>query len=980
MKYFSKEIPYHAKAALISLVFFSISTCGLYSQSNAISIFFSKPDESIVAGTMSFNIVKIFNPHATPITGELNISAPTSWSLISSIGTTITLAPTDTTYIPIHISPASNATGGVSYIISALFRADDRAYLASASIAIQAKSNWDFKVHKTNLYVTQTNPNTDLRIKLSNRGNTNELIRLDYNAGKLIAFKGSNLQYTEFINLPAYADTTLLQTVSYRTNLHPQEAMRLSQNWRESSVIISATNKDDKRSTALQLQRLTSSFKNTRNQNATPLNIDYQMFNLMSAQPIRHSLKLYGSILFKNKRELQYFGGLNGLYLNDLKSGFNLERNLLYNLSYKTPRSHSQIGYNVSNASLHVLSGRGLVGKLLFGKNTNLDYSIIQNHYSNLFGQSASLSTSIKGLSLSAEIVNESSYVNSYKATSAGAGFGFSLFKNQNIAINVLGSRITSLRSQLPDTTQLGFSYRLVYNLRLKNFDFRFTNTNSQNNYIMHTGINQSYLDARLRFSDKFFLTAYGNRQQFGGVRMVPAVVIPENKNISEFARITLSMHAGNIVYQFGPNFIASERITSSGMNNYKNTYLTAQPGVWMASTVKLGAHRSITPSLTVSNIRFRFYTKNPDLMNYSVDNALNYSAGLSFFDTNWRVLAYYTSGSTTDLYRSVQVDDKPTLSSSIQLRPSYENYVFDGKAKVSAYLNYAYFMPSGRENINYNLKYDQFLQNGWTITLNANMYSNTRIVSQEQGRVSSKDINVILAISKAFNIQQPRLKYYNLKTVFYNDLDGNRMKSDNEPPVSDVLVAVEKNKLHRNEQSNLPEIKLISDAKGAVYIENLPQDAYRFRFSPLSNLDYLFFLNGDEQIYQNNGNNTLYVPLAESFKIKGRVHVKRDPHSSEGKIELGGIRVTAKAENGENYSVLTDNFGNFVMGVPNANRFNVKISNVLGEHFQLENDEITVQFTSNKTVHVDFLFVEKKREIQFDGGSQFYKFNSITN
>jgi hypothetical protein len=77
---------------------------------------------------------------------------------------------------------------------------------------------------------------------------------------------------------------------------------------------------------------------------------------------------------------------------------------------------------------------------------------------------------------------------------------------------------------------------------------------------------------------------------------------------------------------------------------------------------------------------------------------------------------------------------------------------------------------------------------------------------------------------------------------------------------------------------------------------------------------------------------------------------------------------------------VLTDNFGAFILSVPNADKYSVKVNNVFGEYFRIDNDEIQVQFTQNKTINVDFIFVEKRREIQFDNGNQLYKFNSIGN
>lgn len=942
-----------------------------------LSIYFTKQTDSIVAGSISFNILKIVNNSSQPVEGKLSFSSPENWRIISMGNEEITINVADTVYVPIHISPTSNAAGGISYIISAMFRTAQKSVMASSSVSIIASTKWEFSVYKNNLYFTEKNPNTTLQIRLANKGNTNELIKLDYKVGKLIALRNNSDNFTEYINLSAYRDTTIYQTIAYQTKMSPTDKLRYLNNWKESSVIVSASSDNNIQSTALQLQKLNSVFSNQRNQSGSPLNLDYQMYNLMSSQPIRNSIRAFGSILFKKNREIQYSAGIQSLYFGANES-FNFNRQFLYNLIYNSPKSNIQLGYNVSIGSLHTLNGRGLVGSLKLKGNTNITYSLIQNPYSNIFGQSVGLSKSIKPISFTTELINENSLNNTYKASSAALGLGVTLFKNHSVNFQLLGSKVTHRIDPNRDTSVIGYSYRFTYNVRYKNFSLRLNSSNSLKNYILNSGIQQTYLDGKYRLNDKIYFTLYGNRQSYATSRFPYNFFNPVNYNVSDYARLTMSFYASNVIYQIGPNYNGSSRELFTGINNYKNEFITYQPGLWLAATVKLGGYRSITPNLTLSNIRFYFKTTDPDLENFSLNNNLFYSVGINYFDNVWRVNAYYTSGSTSDLYRSVQVDEKPSLSSSIQFRPSYENYFWNRKIKISAYLNYAYYMPSGRENISYNVKYDQFMKKGWNLSISGFMYTNVRILDDENGRVSTKDLNVVVGVTKAFNMQQPRQKYHDLKAVFFNDLDGNRIKSQNEPPVSDILVQIEKDQLKANEISTIPEIKLISDLNGEIAIENLPQDEYRLNFSPMSNLQYLYFLNGSEQSYKNQRTNILYVPLAESYKIKGRIILVRDVNSTEGKIDLSGVRVSAKGKNGENYSVLTDNTGSFIISVPNADKFTVKVNNVFGEYFQIDTDEMQVQFTQSKTINIDFIFVEKKREIQFDNGNQLYKFNSL--
>jgi cytochrome c oxidase assembly protein Cox11 len=54
-----------------------------------------------------------------------------------------------------------------------------------------------------------------------------------------------------------------------------------------------------------------------------------------------------------------------------------------------------------------------------------------------------------------------------------------------------------------------------------------------------------------------------------------------------------------------------------------------------------------------------------------------------------------------------------------------------------------------------------------------------------------------------------------------------------------------------------------------------------------------------------------------------------------------------------------------------------VKITNVFGEYFTLDKDEVLIQFGTNKTINLDFTFVERKREINFNNGNQIFKFNT---
>jgi hypothetical protein len=616
---------------------------------------------------------------------------------------------------------------------------------------------------------------------------------------------------------------------------------------------------------------------------------------------------------------------------------------------------------------LHNVTGRGLSGNFRINNQNSINYGFTQNPYNQTIGQFIGYSTSIKTISFLSELTHENSSTANYAASSVLLGTGFRLFKNHTLGFQVMGSQSEYKTLAGRDTTVLGLSFRAQYYVRYKDFEFRGSAINSRYNYIRNAGREQYNVNSKLRVSDNVRIAFYGNRQYYSTTRYPYNFDNPSNFNSNDFARMTAIISGRKATYQIGPTYTGYMRKTHNLSNSFSSIYSMNQPGIWSGATFKINNYSSVTPNLTISNMRFSFKSDNPLTPSRSSTDNLYYSLGANYYDGIWMLNLNYTNGSTSDLYRNILVSENTLVTKSVQIRPSYQNYFFNKKVKLTATMIYAYYIPSGRENTTLNIKYDQFLKNGWSFYINSFVNSNTRIL-KDQGRISSKDLNIVAGVVKEFNIQQPRLKYYNLRTVIFNDINGDRMKSDNEPPLSNILVNITKMRSDSMTRSNMAEIELVTDVNGEIVVENLPQSNYRLRFSPLANLQSLYFLNGAEQSYYSNKNQVIYVPLTESNRIKGKISVVRDANSSEGRIELANVRVEAKGKNGEVYSTLTDNLGSYILSVPAANGsgYTVKVNNVFGPQFSIDAEEITIHFGNNKAINIDFTFTEKKREIIF--------------
>ena len=119
-------------------------------------------------------------------------------------------------------------------------------------------------------------------------------------------------------------------------------------------------------------------------------------------------------------------------------------------------------------------------------------------------------------------------------------------------------------------------------------------------------------------------------------------------------------------------------------------------------------------------------------------------------------------------------------------------------------------------------------------------------------------------------------------------------------------------------------------------------------------------------------------MPAPAVLEVAHRVHVASGVlNSTEGRLNLEGIKITAIGPNGETFSVLTDNFGHYVLSVPQAPVYTISVANVFGEYFTAEMDHYEISFGNMKSISLDIKFIEKERGIKIREGEEFYEFRN---
>lgn len=941
---------------------------------------FLKTDTELQEPGTYFNVLEIVNNDSKSISGIVKIGGPDNWHFIGPNSDSLTLQPGASRLIPVRVSIPRNTLGGISYLIGAEFFGKDLYNYANSYLSILRKSRWDMRLSSSEVYISDFRPHGEVSLSIENTGNSNELIKLSFEMGGLLEFREEfEADSFLYVEVPAHKDTSLVLGIRRKQDLSYAAEQTFKHNWRASSLNIEASTPDQSLYGSVRATALESKNINRLPILNTPLNAEITLYNLLSQQKKKMSTRVFGKVLFPEDQQLTYSLGYYNLYFDSrMNQDIDIYQQLRYMIRYNDPRSEVWLGDRIGVGMLHTLTGRGIRAYHDLNNNGRVSVNVVQNPYARNIGGFAGYQGVIGSAYWNTGLTLETTTDQSFSHYSVHLGGSYKLKQKHTFDLQTATSLSKyGVSNYLEnDTTLLGFSYKALYRYRGNRLLINAENTNTLFSYTRNAGINRTYLTGSYKFKDDLLLKARYYRTRYASTKYPYNFYNPANTNINENARLLLSYNRGKIIYQGGPQYFGTVRYQYYPTGDYSTRYANFQPGMIGIVSFRLGNRRSISPNASFNTMYYNYDVYDPDEEKPEYDNSWTYTVGINYYDQAFKLNAYYSTGEATDVYRNVVINDHSDINQAIHIRPYYERYFLKETIRLSAFLNYSYYMPSQRENMLFNLTGNIIVRNTWNFFGSFNVYRVSRN-DLDVGRVTSRNVNMMVGIRKAFNIQQPRLAFFDLTIVGFNDLDGDGIKDENEKPISNVLVKISRD-ANKNVESRtgFAEISMITDPQGEIYYQNIPEGVYDLSIVPLLNLEDLFFLHGEHQTIAINEELTYFLPLVESYKIRGRIIIDRDPSSNEGNISSEGIRITAVSDQGDTYSTLSNSFGTYVLDLPKANAYEVNIYNVFGENFQLERGTYKVQFTDNKTINLDFKFTERRRAIQFKEGEQFFQFN----
>lgn len=973
--------------------------------SDTLILSFVKANVEQSPDSLYFNILKIANYTKEVVKGELTFSFPEGWSIISMHGNILELNPNDSAFIPVRLAIDKSSIGAISYILNATFKKDDEIFSTNAYISIPGYNRWYMYVNQTVCHFNEYNESVNVKLTLSNKGNVTEVIKLDYRIGQLILIDGiDRFNNVSYVTMPANKDSVIILKVKYNNTLSFNDRHLFQQNWRESSLEIEAQSLNEKQKRSIWFKKLESSYYGKKIGGTSPLNIGVTFMNLLSDSYVKATPQVFGTILFPKNRALYYNVQFFGVpFHNELIQNYNLETQTTFILEYSENNFGVQIGDNLNSfGSMLSLSGRGIVAKYSINNSSKIEAGIMKSRLDfNSYGGHAAYSKSFKKISLKTGFgFHTNNNLNGYNSYSGLLGAGYSFITKHRISVDLLGTNTKyhnlinlSPEASSNDTSVSGLGYRINYSINYSKFKLMAAYSDYSKSYTRSNSGGRVDLKSIYNITDKYKLHLTYNRSKVISLNYPYRFYEPASAFYSnDIARLLLFLPTkSGITYNVGPYLNYYIRKNSDSNTGFITESRMLNPKLYVSANYKISSMRTIGGHFSSGYSYLSLDSGNPLIGYLKMKSKPNYSVGGTYTSRVFRLSVTYNIGSIGDIYSdayyrinnpSVEIKNKNT--ESFVIRPSYEKFLFSEKIRFMLYANYVYTIPNERENISINSSLLFNLNRGWSINFSGNMFFNAR-EDEEKGRMVSKDFNVQLGIRKSFDIQQPRLKHYNLTIVCFKDMNGNKIKDDNEPPLPNIQITFERsiplvdNDDTENINSAFAQIELISSPDGIVYYKNIPQGAYSIYIKPLFNLKDIYNVNGESQVVKIGSNTTYFIPFSETYKVKGKVTIERDEFSTEGLLYNEGIRITATDTNGESFSVLTDNKGEYTLSVPQAQEYKVKVNQVFGDQFFCERDEYAVHFNGIKVISLDFKFYEKKRKVNFSSSiDELYIFNSL--
>ncbi len=927
---------------------------------------FLKDHVEIIPGKSFFNILLIENKGSKEITLNVQYNTPKGWGIIGITHEQITLQSLESISLPVRVAVSKNAKGGIGYAIVAIVSNQKGVILNSeySFIKVPVKSKVKVRTKKKSYYLDHKSLSSSFSIDVENLGNVNEVVNIELIPGNSVLVEGE--LNDERIIKDYNVETNKSKIITYNIRLKKGidvEKFKLH----KIKAIIKTT--DSVINKTIWFKYLDWKYDNYITNMSSPLNVDVNAFNILSDSKPSYRVRMFGKLLLKKNKDLRYS------FENIRKDNTN---NLWVN-------SRVELELNSKRTSIFLGDYQGSIGQSMYGRGISITQSFFNKDYVTLVASKRLLSGTenfgaIYSHSFKSPLTLElgesfsNNIKNSEKSYLSYANIITTIFKKHRLNMFFAGSDASYVYNNIINKKN-GWGYRFEYSSHIKELDLRLSSYYSSPTY---SGINSGRFNTQARASYKLakskqLIFSYITRE-FKPIYYIDNIAYDDKFSKSNKLTIRYNTLFKNKISIFaGPIFIQQAT----------NNFFSIAPGDQFATK---------SAKFEVGLRFFEGYTGNSFSFSgkYGITNVYDFSTELNgvlvagntdklFYPIielsssvkrkNFNIYIKYFHG-PYNITQQFAYFYSFFYTKSLNIIPSYERFIYKKSLKLiirGSYINNLAY-KSNRINVNTGLYW--YAKKGWKIRfLNSTSYQ--KINDGSSYNTSQTSTYFEFGISKRFDIQQPRLKFYDFEAVYYKDLNGNRVHDANEPGVASVLTDIQRKDpvadgIDENYNGEFLSNELLSNSGGEIDYLSMPEGEYTVKFSPQDANVGVFGTESVQKTFSINSDTVIHIPFVEKNKLFGKVSLNRTKHSALGNIPIDNIKVTVEG-NSKTYSALTDKDGYFELYIPVSDYYKVKINNIFHEHFKLRQDYYIVKFNGYKQFEVSFDFDEKERKIAFD-------------
>ena len=935
-----------------------------------------KKNINIKKGEIVTNVLQLFNNSASEsIAFSLEILTPKGWIPIINPREIHRVTPKDTISVPIILIPAKEQNDISETNINLFVVNLNGSQLANDYFTVQTirKNGWTIQTDKQIQYLKNGETNTDFKYNITNTGNHDQDIYIQYKTPQ------NNILIKDSLQEPVNASETI--TLKPQENISKEFLVEMikkeERNKKQVSVNSYDPDKDEERinhDIIVQTKEPKYVNGNAVNRNSKisfvkvpnqivadrygystlPLIVDLNVQNVLSDRSYA-TLNLRGQKNLSPTSQIAYSTQLS--YATNV-----LTNDVLKNAPW-------YVGYFDDKKSIEVgqISGN-VFGLQSSGYGVRASYQLTSSH-----GVSAFY---VRPGSFFDQKYRNESYGGEYKfnfrnffSSKIGGGKNineafdrilnvayfqpkFNLFKKHRFSF--LGAYSSQSNQSDPTKDKTGYVYggsysSNLFNKKWKPFVSYRTNTKGygNSNYV-RTLINHR---STFTLNKRWDFISTNSLQEYENYSTVTDTLLTFQKVVTN--NLSLARHYRNNNIQFG------------GYYHYYNTYNT--PRYERGGSIRHSISNFSHNFLSSTHVRVGYNKAAdplaPNYFNLELSSFLRYRT--------WSFTNRYFYGTT-----SLSTALNPNLFITPQtFRSSVQNqYMFKNKRLVMENsLIYNYTNINQKNGVGFYNNIYFFAKHGFRYNLQANLnyssntYQLSSLTSQnlstpilEDRNLSQLTFNISFGLRKELGIPVPFLK--NKKTdlnfIAFLDIDGNGVKNNGEVPINNVVIKV-------------GEHEVITDLNGEASVKKIFKGAYKVDILPLEDVNG-WFPNINTESPVEFKEKTIYVPFSRGVKLVGDVILDRQEiaNAENKKTDLSRIKITASGKTTEGkdktFETLTDKDGHFEFYLANGSYTLTIDESILDSNLRLMRNNIPITLkNSQNSVYTAFYIKEKRREVK---------------